>query len=166
MEKGELHGECNRTACSNKNAKFFNHSTEKHYCGTCAKLINDANLGDSLRLYGHELCTIATESSQMESIEVHSEEILSTGKTLVVKEFNEKGFQIIKLNVHQMLKLGGLCICDSCSEGMFTSTYIGALNRAYCDSCYEDWIKRAKFYPEDVSFETRATDRTLAQLNS
>lgn len=38
--KGLANGECNRTACTNKNAKWFNSSTEKYYCGTCAYLIN------------------------------------------------------------------------------------------------------------------------------
>lgn len=54
--KGEYNQECNRTACSNKNATFYNFSTLKYYCASCAKLINQHNHGDSLRLFGHELC--------------------------------------------------------------------------------------------------------------
>lgn len=38
--KGEYKGECNRTACNNSNAIFYNHSTLKHYCGKCAYEIN------------------------------------------------------------------------------------------------------------------------------
>jgi hypothetical protein len=56
--KGSLNGECNRTVCKNERSLFFNHSTEKHYCAECAKLINEANHYDALRLYGHELCTL------------------------------------------------------------------------------------------------------------
>jgi hypothetical protein len=55
--KGEFNQQCNRTACSNDEAIFFNHSTKKYYCAACAKLINEANYSDSMRLYGHELCT-------------------------------------------------------------------------------------------------------------
>lgn len=57
-KKGELHGECNRTACSNTNARFYNHSTLKYYCTPCAQLINQHNHNDSMRLYGHALCTL------------------------------------------------------------------------------------------------------------
>ncbi len=57
MAKGDLKGECNRTACSNNNAIFFNHSTEKHYCIKCARLINGMN-PESKEMYGHDLCTI------------------------------------------------------------------------------------------------------------
>lgn len=53
--KGEFGDECNRTACNCKNAKYYNHSTEKYYCSGCAYLINRDNLEFTLRL-GHELC--------------------------------------------------------------------------------------------------------------
>lgn len=58
MEKGELNGECNRTVCTKTPARWYNHSTEKHYCHSCASLINAANREDAQRLYGHNLCTI------------------------------------------------------------------------------------------------------------
>ncbi len=56
MAKGDLNGECYRTACSNKWARYFNHSTEKHYCIQCARLINDVNRKDAIAMYGHDLC--------------------------------------------------------------------------------------------------------------
>lgn len=59
--KGDLGGECYRTACSNKGANYYNHSTRKHYCKPCALLINDANRIDAMRLYGHELCTFVKD---------------------------------------------------------------------------------------------------------
>lgn len=62
-DKGELDGSCNRTACQKPGAKWFNHSTRKYYCGDCADLINKANFSDAMRLYGHDLCTKAKESS-------------------------------------------------------------------------------------------------------
>lgn len=58
-EKGEFNGECNRTACNNNPANFFNHSTKKYYCGSCALKINEYH-ADAMRLYGHDLCTIST----------------------------------------------------------------------------------------------------------
>ena len=50
--KGNYNQECNRTACKNLRAVFYNKSTQKYYCASCAKLINDANRFDSMRLYG------------------------------------------------------------------------------------------------------------------
>ena len=38
--KGDYNNECNRTACSNENATFYNSSTRKHYCSSCANKIN------------------------------------------------------------------------------------------------------------------------------
>ncbi len=56
-DKGEENKECNRTACSNKPAIYYNHSTRKYYCVQCARMINDVN-PESYRIYGHQLCTI------------------------------------------------------------------------------------------------------------
>ena len=58
FDKGIYSGSCNRTACQKPNsATFYNHSTEKYYCKSCAMLINDANRISSEELFGHELCT-------------------------------------------------------------------------------------------------------------
>lgn len=85
---------------------------------------------------------------------------------LAKEEVNNKGFKIIRLDVPQMLKLGGLCICDSCNKGMFKSIFIGALNRAYCEDCYTNFEKRSVYYPEDSRYESIAINRTLQQINS
>lgn len=54
-KKGDLGGECNREACSNKPAAFFNKSTLKYYCGVCAVLINRENPGQEHLLFGSDL---------------------------------------------------------------------------------------------------------------
>lgn len=54
--KGEFNQECNRTACNNQNAVYYNLSTEKYYCRSCATEINYWNRADAMRLYGHDLC--------------------------------------------------------------------------------------------------------------
>lgn len=57
--KGEAGKRCNRTACQAEGAYWYNHSTQKHYCETCAKLINAANQNDSyVRNLGHPLLTL------------------------------------------------------------------------------------------------------------
>ncbi len=63
IEKGAECGQCNRTACSNSGARWFNHSTKKYYCTPCAQLINGYNHADAMRLFGHELCTIPNNTN-------------------------------------------------------------------------------------------------------
>jgi hypothetical protein len=50
--KGSYNNECYRSSCVNIRAIFYNKSTRMYYCSSCAKLINDANKADSMRLYG------------------------------------------------------------------------------------------------------------------
>jgi hypothetical protein len=56
VAKGEYNKECNRTACSNQVAIYYNFSTQKYYCQACALIINNANRKDSHRIFGHDLC--------------------------------------------------------------------------------------------------------------
>ncbi len=55
--KCEYNGNCNRTVCQQPNATWYNHSTLKYYCESCANLINNHNHDESIELFGHELCT-------------------------------------------------------------------------------------------------------------
>lgn len=54
--KGEENQECYRTACSNAPATWFNYSTKKYYCTSCAELINKENHREAFEQYGHDLC--------------------------------------------------------------------------------------------------------------
>jgi len=62
--KGEYNQECNRTACNNSAAVYYNHSTEKYYCKSCAMEINFWNKSDAMRLFGHDLCTKIEDNSK------------------------------------------------------------------------------------------------------
>jgi hypothetical protein len=56
--KGKLGGNCNRAACQQPGALYFNQSTKMYYCKLCASTINrHADVLDCLRLFGtHDLC--------------------------------------------------------------------------------------------------------------
>ena len=60
-DKGELGGSCNRTACQQPGAAWYNHATRKYYCATCAELLNNANRDWALKNFGHDLCTLTTK---------------------------------------------------------------------------------------------------------
>ena len=54
--KGVKGGRCNVTACQRPGAVYFNKSTLKYYCATCAEDINwSGGRADTLVLYGTEL---------------------------------------------------------------------------------------------------------------
>jgi hypothetical protein len=65
-DKGEKGGSCNRTACQKPAAddphgiRWFNHSTRKYYCRSCAWELNDDpfNKRDAQQIWGHTLCTL------------------------------------------------------------------------------------------------------------
>jgi len=39
--KGEHGGECQRIACDQGNARWFNQTNARYYCATCARTFND-----------------------------------------------------------------------------------------------------------------------------
>jgi hypothetical protein len=52
-----IHGQqCNRTACQNSPATFYNQSTKKYYCPSCAENINNLNRVEAFELYKSDLC--------------------------------------------------------------------------------------------------------------
>lgn len=61
--KGEYNQECNITSCQKPNsAVWYNHSTRKYYCSSCARRLNTDvfNKRDAMQMFGHELCTLET----------------------------------------------------------------------------------------------------------
>jgi hypothetical protein len=58
--KGERGGECARTACANQNATWYNQSTRRNYCTSCADILNRANRVDAERLFGTSLCVLSS----------------------------------------------------------------------------------------------------------
>jgi hypothetical protein len=73
---------------------------------------------------------------------------------------NEKGFKVIKLSEDEARFLGwgvpeGI-ICMGCNEIIKGDIYFPCvLNDTFDKDCYEEWIKEAKYYPEDSKFEDR-----------
>lgn len=71
-KKGEHGGECNRTACKNTNAQWYNKVTEAFYCTKCARMINESsnqsNQGD--------LCELKREDDTNINSELTNKEVL------------------------------------------------------------------------------------------
>lgn len=78
---------------------------------------------------------------------------------MTVKE-NDKGFKVIEMSMVEVNELlGGYGICDFCNKASFTGYYIAVLNSWYCPECYEDFLKKAKRYDEDIPIEERNFER-------
>lgn len=52
----------------------------------------------------------------------------------------------------------GLCVCDFCDKPSLPNEvgyYIAVLNQWYCKKCFDSWLARARYYPEDADVERR-----------
>lgn len=58
-DKGKKAGSCNRRACQKPGAVFYNRGSYAYYCGPCARMINDAYMGD---LGDEPLCSLDEEA--------------------------------------------------------------------------------------------------------
>lgn len=68
-KKGEKDGICNMSSCkTGLPATWWNHGSYAWYCESCAHRLNNGpfNKRDSERLFGHDLCTLPTESEGKE----------------------------------------------------------------------------------------------------
>jgi uncharacterized Zn ribbon protein len=69
--KGELNGSCNITSCQKPNsATWYNHSTRKYYCSSCARRLNndEFNKRDVMKMFGHDLCTLVDTNANRHKI--------------------------------------------------------------------------------------------------
>lgn len=76
---------------------------------------------------------------------------------------NDKGFKVISLSKEDaaFLDFGiyglGECVCLRCNKICSNEDiyYIAVLNDIMCKNCYEEWIKDAERYSEDVFIENK-----------
>jgi hypothetical protein len=62
--KGEHNKECNRKACINSPAIWYNHFTGKFVCGTCARIMNKRNKLEAQEKLGHDQCTLVKPTNE------------------------------------------------------------------------------------------------------
>jgi hypothetical protein len=76
---------------------------------------------------------------------------------------NGKGFKVISLSTEDAASLGfglygsGTCVCMHCNKSCLSGDiyYVAVLNDTMCKDCYEEWLKDAKRYSEDIPIEDR-----------
>lgn len=79
---------------------------------------------------------------------------------------NKKGFKIIEVSLIDIIRQGGLGVCDYCNGRISgKGYYIAVLNAIYCEKCYNRWISNAEYYIEDMDIERHNFDYMKEILN-
>ena len=68
---------------------------------------------------------------------------------------NEKDFIVFKATAKDTEAMGGMGICDHCNEFAEEGYLVAVLNHYLCEKCYQEFITRAKHYPEDEWYEKK-----------
>lgn len=78
----------------------------------------------------------------------------------MAKQIEAGKFLVIECTAGELMDAvdSDICICDWCGRAYLPSDkgcYIAVLNHWYCKECYEEWIERAIYYPNDADVERR-----------
>ena len=78
----------------------------------------------------------------------------------MAKQITRGKFLLIECTAGELMNAVGsdICICDWCAKPFLPSEkgcYIAVLNQWYCQKCFEEWIERATWYPQDVDVERK-----------
>ncbi len=81
----------------------------------------------------------------------------------MAKQISRGKFFLIECTAGELMNAVGsdICICDWCGKSFLPSdkgVYIAVLNQWYCQKCFEEWVERATWYPEEVDYERKNFD--------
>lgn len=68
------------------------------------------------------------------------------------------GYTVYHATAFEVMRLGGIGVCDECNTASIDGYLVPVLNHYMCPSCYKEWNERAVFYPEDVPHEERVAE--------
>ncbi len=72
----------------------------------------------------------------------------------------DKGFLVIEASQLEVVKIGGLGICDACNKASSSGNIISVLaGRWYCPECFNEWHSSAINYEEDREYEKRIFEK-------
>lgn len=74
----------------------------------------------------------------------------------MMRKFKLKcGYIAYEATIDEIALLGGFGICDECNELALAGYLIPVLNHYMCPRCFEEWVDRTIYYPEDIHIETQ-----------
>lgn len=70
-------------------------------------------------------------------------------------KYTSQGFSYVDVELDDIIKWGGLGICNSCNVGPFSKMkLVYVLTDTYCEKCFNKWQERAKNYSkEDIEYD-------------
>lgn len=70
-------------------------------------------------------------------------------------KYTPQGFSYVDVNLGEIIKWGGLGICDCCGKGPHSKLkLVWVLHDTYCEKCFNQWLERCKTYSrEDVEYD-------------
>jgi hypothetical protein len=76
----------------------------------------------------------------------------------MAKQIEAGKFLVIECTAGELMNAIGsdICICDWCGRAYLPSDkgcYIAVLNQWYCQECYNEWIDRMVWSPEDADVQ-------------
>ena len=69
-----------------------------------------------------------------------------------------QGYTYLPVKRNHMLNWGGLAVCDYCNADMEQGYLVYILNSCICPDCFNDWVKRAQTYTEDLNMQDEYQD--------
>lgn len=71
-------------------------------------------------------------------------------------KYTPQGYSYIKCTPDDCYNWGGKCVCDDCNKKMEGNIYlIFILGRAFCQECFDDWVKNAPKYTADLKLQEK-----------
>ena len=67
----------------------------------------------------------------------------------------KNGYLAYECSADENTLIGGFGVCDDCCQFSPNGYLVPVLNHYMCPICFLYWMDSTKFYPEDVSFESR-----------
>lgn len=68
-------------------------------------------------------------------------------------EKTPQGYTYLPVLPFHIFNWGGLGVCDDCNQDIQQGYLVFILNSCICSSCFNEWIARAKVYPEDLAYQ-------------
>lgn len=84
----------------------------------------------------------------------------------MILTINPKGFKVIQCYARDIAGLSAEEHITLCEETDRNGYYVPVLQTWLCESCYQEWMKEAKRYPEDIDFEERNYQNCLRLIQA
>ena len=76
----------------------------------------------------------------------------------MIKTKSKCGYTVYKVTAVEVMRLGGIGVCDECNCAALHGYLVPVLNHYMCQDCYNEWNEQATYYEEDIPYEQRMSE--------